>query len=90
MTINQTKYDDAIETHITQRQVLIQAVQSTQANALKPESRSFLLKIFSGILLEKICKNLTRRFILLRKPRFVLRPPAPTRQGDRRIAPTMT
>ena len=56
----------------------------------EPESRSFLLKIFSGILLEKIGKNLTRRFILLRKPRFVLRPLAPTLQGDRRIAPTMT
>ena len=37
-----------------------------------PESRSFLLKIFSGILLEKIGKNLTRRFILLRKPQFAL------------------
>lgn len=37
MTINQIKYDDAIEAQITQRQVSIQAVQIAQANALKAE-----------------------------------------------------
>ncbi|MGZ8157527.1 MAG: SPFH domain-containing protein [Methylobacter sp.] len=37
MTINQIKYDDAIESQITQRQVSIQGVQIAQANALKAE-----------------------------------------------------
>ena len=37
MTINQIKYDNAIETQITQRQVSIQGVQIAQANALKAE-----------------------------------------------------
>jgi hypothetical protein len=37
MTINQIKYDVAIESQITQRQVSIQGVQIAQANALKAE-----------------------------------------------------
>ena len=37
MTINQIKYDEAIESQITQRQVSIQGVQIAQANALKAE-----------------------------------------------------
>lgn len=37
MTINQIKYDNAIESQITQRQVSIQGVQIAQANALKAE-----------------------------------------------------
>jgi hypothetical protein len=37
MTINKIKYDDAIESQITQRQVSIQGVQIAQANALKAE-----------------------------------------------------
>ncbi len=37
MTINQIKYDEAIEQQITQRQVSIQGVQIAQANALKAE-----------------------------------------------------
>lgn len=37
MTINQIKYDEAIETQIRNRQISIQGVQIAQANALKAE-----------------------------------------------------
>lgn len=37
MTINEIKYDDAIEQQIRQRQISIQGVQIAQANALKAE-----------------------------------------------------